>query len=406
MNILFLHRDYPAQFKYIVLALANDPNHTVTFVTENDYVDIKGVNKVLYKPQKKKSSSNDPCLVLYEDVLCYAKPAAQKIQELKKQGYKPDIIYGFGFWGLNIFVRDIFPDVPLVSYCEWFFNTEGADIGFDGQTFSDTVKSELRCKNSHILVDLYSSDACISPTQWQKQQFPKEFHNKFTVIHDGIDTETCKPDSSAKFLIKDENLELTLNDEVITYGTRGMEPYRGFPQFMEAAEMLLKKRPNAHIVIAGADKNYYGPALSKGTYKKYMLDRLDLDLSRVHFVGGLSFYDFISLLQISSAHVYATFPYILSWSILNAMSVGCCVVASDTAPVQEVMTDNYNGLLYDFYNIDQLVEKVEYALDSKINNKEKIQEIRNNARQTVLDKYDVRKLINLQANFLYSMAKK
>lgn len=400
MNILFLHRDFPAQFKYLVLVLANNPDNKVMFITQENQIELKGVEKFVYKPVSKSSGNCNSYLALYSDILSHAQAAAKTAQEIKRRGIKPDVIYGFGFWGLNMFMKDIFPDVPLISYSEWFYNMEGADIGFDGKTFSDEFKSEVRCKNSHILVDLYSCDAAITPTHWQKSQFPKEFQDKIKVLHDGIDTEACKPDSNAKFLINDKNLELSAQDEVITYGTRGMEPYRGFPEFMEAAAKILKKRPNAHIVIAGVDKSFYGPPPPKGTYKKLMLEKLNLDLSRVHFVGAISFIDYIKLLQISSAHVYSSFPYILSWSVLNAMSVGCCVVASNTAPVLEVIKDNYNGLLFDFYNVDQLVEKIEYAIDNK--NNSKIKEIRDNARKSVVENYDAMKLLPQQINFLNS----
>ncbi|MDD3436258.1 MAG: glycosyltransferase [Candidatus Gastranaerophilales bacterium] len=398
MNILFLHRDYPAQFKYLALALANNPANNVMFATENDTIDIKGITKYVFKISHDKKTTN-PYLTLYDEVLEYAQAAIKIAKEIKAKGIKPDVIYGFGFWGFDMFMKDVFPDVPVISYFEWFYNTKGADIGFDGKTFTEEENAQMRCKNSHLLVDLYSCDAGISPTYWQRNQFPKEFHEKIKVIHDGIDTETCCPNPNAEFFIAKKDLKLTVKDEVITYGTRGMEPYRGFVQFMEAAEKLLKKRPNAHIVIAGLDDVYYGPRLKECTYKEYMLKKLDLDTSRLHFVGALSFVDYVRLLQISSVHVYLTFPYILSWSILNAMSAGCCVIASDTAPVLEVIQDNYNGLLFNFYNIDQLVEKVDYALE----NRNKMLEIRNNARQTVLDKYDVRKLLMQQINFINSV---
>lgn len=396
MNILFLHKNFPGQFKYLTLALANDPNSKVVFITEDKDLEIKGVTKFVYKPLSKVLSNCNPYLDFYEEVLTHAQPIAKIAREIKAKGFKPDVIYGFSFWGASMFMKDIFPDVPLITYFEWFNKSEGADVGFDGKLPDDSYREKIRCRNAPGLVDLYSCDAGICPTHWQKAQFPKEFQDKITVIHDGIDTETCKPDSSAKLFIKDKNLELGIDDEVITYGTRGMEPYRGFPEFMEAAEKILKNRPKAHVVIAGVDDVYYGAKLPKGTYKELMLKKLDLDMSRVHFIGGISLVDYVKFLQVSSAHVYSTYPYVLSWSILNAMSVGCCIIASNTAPVLEVMKDNYNGLLFDFFNVNQLVEKIEYALDYK----EKMQEIRTNARQTVLDNYDIRKLLFEQVNFV------
>lgn len=398
MNILFLHRGFPGQFKYLSLVLANDPNNNVMFITNTEAGQLNGINKLVYKTPPRKSNNPNQCLSFYEETIIHGKETANLALAMKNKGITPDIIYGFAGWGSTMFMKDIFPDVPLICYLEWYGQPENSILDFGGQVPSFEQKFKTRCDNSHLLVSLYSCDGGIAPTHWQKQQFPKEFHNKIQVIHDGIDTDTCKPDSNATLFIEDKNIELSVKDEVITYGTKGMEPYRGFPEFMQAAEKILKKRPNAHIVIAGANESYYSPKLTKGTYKELMLQKLDLDMSRVHFVGILSFLDYIKFLQISSVHVYSTFPYVLSWSILNAMSTGCCVIGSNTAPVQEVIKDNYNGLLFDFFNVEQLAEKIEYALD----NQDKMQEIRQNARQTVLDNYDIRKVLPQQINFLKS----
>lgn len=398
MNILFIHKNFPSQFQYLSIVLANDPNNEVTALTYEGENELKGINKLFYKINREACKNTHPYLQNYENALLHGQAAAGVLSTMKAKGYKPDIIYGFNGWGSTMFVKDIFPDVPLLSYCEWFYNAEGADIGFNGKILNEDERAQLRCKNSHFLIDLHSSDACITPTQWQKSQFPKEFHNKIKVIHEGIDIDRCQPNENAKFNIKDKNLELSPKDEVITYGTRGMEPYRGFPQFMQAAEKLLKRRPNAHIVIAGHDKTFYSPK-PKETYKELMLKNLHIDMNRVHFVGGLTFIDYIKLLQISSAHVYLTYPFVLSWSLLDAMATGCCVVASNTQPVLEVMQDNYNGLLVDFFNVDQLVEKIEYIL----NNQDKMRTIRENARKTVVENYSLAKLLPQQINYIKSL---
>ena len=365
MNILFLHRSFPGQFRYLAAALAVDPTNTVVFITEDDKNQIEGIQKFVYAPDYRNSKKCDPYLYEYEDAVIHGQAAAGVALALKKQGFTPDIILGFASWGSELFMKDIYPDVPLLSYFEWFGNPEGADIGFDGRTLSEDERANLRSNNFPLLASLNSCGAGISPTNWQKMQFPKEYQDKIKVIHDGIDVGLYMPDDDAKFVIKDKNLELSTKDEVITYGTRGMEPYRGFPEFMEAVEKLLVKRPNAHFVIAGDDDVYYGDKLEKGTYKELMLSKLKLDMSRVHFVGTLPFVEYAKLLQVSSAHVYLTYPFVLSWSILDAMSAGCCIVASNTAPVLEVIEDNNNGLLVDFFDVNQLVEKIEYALDNK-----------------------------------------
>lgn len=400
MNILFLHRNFPAQFRHVAMELAKNPLDMVMFITCNDALDVRGINKLIYKAKGVSKDCNN-FLMFFEDAINHGQSAATIALAMKNKGIIPDVIYGYT-WGSTLFMKDIFPDVPFIGYFEWFGVTKGADLDFDGRVIDENYEARIRFNNSHLLLDLESCDMGVSPTHWQKSKFPKEFQDKITVIPDGVNTELCKPDKDATFLVEDKNLVLSAKDEVITYATRGMEPYRGFPQFMEAVEKLQKIRPNAHFVIAGNDTVNYGQPLAKGTYKELMLSKLKLDMSRVHFVGALKFKDYVSLLQISSAHVYLTYPFVASWSLLDAMAIGCCLVASDTPPVTEFMTDNYNGLLVDFFNVDQLVEKIVYALD----NQDKVQVIRDNAVKTILDNYDFEDTLPKHIEFIKSFIRK
>lgn len=401
MNILFLHRNFPAQYRHIAVELAKDPSNNVVFITNNDKLQIQGIKKVVYKLKREVPKNCHRYLSFYEESIIHGQATAEAALALKNQGFKPDIIYGHT-WGNTMFMKDIFPDVPLLCYFEWFYNIEGADVGFDGKPQNEDDRAKLRCKNSHLLVDLYSCDAGLSPTNFQKSQFPEEFHHKIKVLHDGVDTDFCVPNNDAKFLIKDKNIELTAKDEVVTYATRGMEAYRGFPEFMRAADKLLKKRPNLQIVIGGEDRVCYGPQIVGTTYKEMMLKELpEVDMNRVHFVGGLPFNEYVNLLQISSAHVYLTYPFVLSWSLMDAMSCGCCIVASDTKPVLEMMQDNYNALLFDFFNVDQQVERIEYALD----NQDKMEEIRHNARKTMVENYALKDLLPQHIEYVKSISK-
>ena len=399
MNILFLHRNFPAQFRHIATALASDPNNTVIFITNNETLQLPNIRKIYYKPKREVPKDCHRYLKFYEESIIHAQATAEAALALKEQGFKPDIIYGHT-WGQTIFMKDVFPDVPLLCYFEWFYNAEGADVGFDGKKLNIDELAKLRCKNAHLLIDLYTCDAGLCPTNFQKSQFPTEFDDKIKVIHDGVDTDFCVPNKYAKFIIKEKNLELTAKDEVITYATRGMEAYRGFPEFMMATEKLLKKRPNLQVIIGGEDRVCYGPQIMGTTYKEMMLKKLDLDVDRVHFVGGLPFNEYVNLLQISSAHVYLTYPFVLSWSALDAMSCGCCMVASSTKPVLELMQDNYNALLFDFFNIDEQIEKIEYALD----NKDKMEELRQNARKTIVENYALKDLLPQHVEYIKQLA--
>ncbi len=401
MNILFLHRNFPAQFRYIAPELANNPNNKVVFITNNETTKMNNIVKIQYKLKREVPNNCHAYLRFYEECVNHGQAVAEAAIKLKEQGFKPDIIFGHT-WGQTMFMKDIFPDVPLLCYFEWFYNSKGGDVGFDGKVPSVDNCARLRAKNAHLLIDLYSCDAGFCPTKFQLKQFPKEFHHKIKVMHDGIDTDFCKPDENVEFTIKDKNITFTRNDEVITYATRGMEAYRGFPEFMQAVEILLKKRPNLHVIIGGEDRVCYGAQLVNTTYKKMMLEKLDLDLNRIHFVGSLPFNEYVKLLQVSSAHVYLTYPFVASWSLLDSMSCACPIVASSTEPVEEFIKDGENGLLFDFYDINEQVQKIEYALD----NKEKMLPIRQNARQTIVENYSLKDLLPKQIEYIKSLVKK
>ena len=399
MKFLFSHRNFPAQFKHILLELAKDPENEIVFLTGTpNNVQIKGVQKYTYKLKRKVPENCHRYLRQYEVAVIHGQSAAETAINLKKQGFIPDVIYAHSR-GNSMFLKDIFPNVPQLNYCEWYYNATGADIGFNGETINEDRMALTKCKNAQLLIDLVNCDKGISPTQWQKNQIPKEFHNKIEVIHDGIDTDYFVPDKDAVLKIPNTNIELSAKDEIITYATRGMEPYRGFPQFMEIVEKLLKLRPNLHVVIGGEDRVCYGPKPKNGSFKEIMLNKLELDMSRVHFTGGLPYGEYRKLLQISSVHVYLTYPFILSWSLLEAMSTGCSIVASKTAPVEEVIKHNANGLLVDFYDIDEFVKQINYLLDNPQEN------LRKNARQTVVDNYNLKKLLPKHIEILKSLAK-
>lgn len=403
MNILFVHRNFPAQFKNLIEELAKDSSNVITFLTSNTKDEIKGVKKIVYTLKEKQITVDHPYMDTYQEALLHGKAAAEAAYEANAKGAltKPDVIYGHS-WGPSVFMKDVFADVPLICYFEWFSREKDSAYDFGGNTLDVDKKAHIRCNNAQILLDLVSCDAGLSPTEWQKKQFPVEFHDKIKVIHDGVDVELCKPNPDAKFIIKDKNIELSTKDEVITYATRGMEALRGFPEFMEAVQILQKKRPKMHFVIAGEDKVFYGPKAPKGTtYKQLMLQKLNLDMNRVHFVGKLPYEDYVSLLQVSSAHVYATYPFVLSWSILDAMACGACVIASSTQPVLEVIENNKNGLLFDFSSVEHLVKRVEFALT----NPEKVKQIKENARKTVVEKYDKNILVPQHIEFIKEFIK-
>ena len=398
MKILFLHRNFPAQFRHLASYLANDPNNQVVFITNQQKFEIPGTRKLIYNLHREANTNIHHYLKFYEEAILHGQAALRSAIELKKQGFMPDIIIGHS-WGPILFIKDLFPKVPLIGYFEWFYNNNGTDVDFGKKDqLSIDTEAHTRIRNSHLLVDLYTCDYGITPTKWQLKQIPQEFHNKISVIHDGIDTEFFKPDPNATLDIPG----IDLNDarEIVTYATRGMEPYRGFPEFMKAAEIILKRRPDCHIVVAGEDRVCYGKKLPKGqSYKQLMLEELSLDISRIHFTGILPIDKYLNLLQISSVHIYLSYPFVLSWSMLEAMSTGCMVIGSNTSPVTEVIQDYINGVLVNFYSPVEIADKV----DEVLNCPAKFLEMRNQARKTVIDKYNLTDSLSKQTEFINNM---
>jgi glycosyltransferase involved in cell wall biosynthesis len=391
MKILFLHPNFPAQFRHVAAALAEEPNNEVLFGTkfENPEWQIPGVRKVLFKPSREARPETHHYVRFLENGVLHGQAVFRIAEQLKSEGFVPDIVYGHSGWGPTLFIKDAFPKAKLMCYFEWFYHSIGSDADFDpADPLSIDDMARIRIKNTPILVDLYSCDWGISPTYWQRSQFPKEFHSKISVLHDGVDTEYFKPNPGAKLILP--NVDLSEIDEIVTYVARGMEPYRGFPEFIESIAYLQERRPNCHVVIVGSDRVCYGKALPDGeTYKNYMLKKVPLDLSRVHFVGSLPYGLYLKVIQASQVHVYLTRPFVLSWSMIESMSTGCLVLGSDTAPVKEVIQDGENGLLADFFSPKQIADRISEVLDHPT----RMAQLRQKARETALERYSLEKLL-------------
>ncbi|MFO7595460.1 MAG: glycosyltransferase [Desulfocurvibacter africanus] len=396
MRVLFIHPNFPAQFRYLAAAFGSNPANQVVFATRNERPEwvIPGVRKLLIPATAglgKQSPQVHPFARGFENAVRNGEDTARALSELKSEGFVPDIIYGHSGWGMTLFLKDIFPSSAFLAYCEWFYRAQDSDVDFDPvQPPNWRTTATVRAKNASILLDLESCDMGCSPTAWQRAQFPREFQPKLACIHDGIDTDYFCPAVENENPLELPGLDLSAAREIVTYATRGMEPYRGFPQFMEAAALVLKERPGCHIVVAGEDRVCYGKPLPAGqSYKQQALDRLDLDTSRLHFSGALPYGRYRRLLQASDVHVYLTQPFVLSWSLLEAMSCGCLVVASDTQPVREVLRHEVDGLLTPFFSPEQLAATVSQALERKA----ELRPLRESARETIEQRFALKRLM-------------
>ena len=386
MRILFIHPNFPAQFRHLAATLGGDPENQVLFATEarRPEWEIPGVIKRIFAPSSGEGMTHpilDPFLKTYQS----GEAVLKLLLALKKEGFIPDLIYGHSGWGVTWFIRDVFPDARFIGYFEWYYNADGRDALFGkDKSLTSAASARLRMKNAVILNDLLACDVGVSPTEWQKAQFPEPFRHKISVIHDGVKTAFFKPAPEKALGV--EEMPFLQSEKIVTYSARGMEPYRGFPQFMEALEIILKEEPSCHGVIVGSERVCYGPPLPDGkTYKEKMLETLSLDPSRVHFTGPLPYGHYLKVLQASSVHIYLTRPFVLSWSLLEALSTGCVVVASDTEPVREVIVEGVNGFLADFFSPEDIARKGIAVL----NYPSFMTGVKKKARETIVEKYDL-----------------
>lgn len=387
MRLLFVHQNFPGQYKHLVRHFAGTGNHEIVFLTQQKRYQIEGVKKIVYAPSREVSKSTHRYLRSTEAGVLNAQAVWRAAANLKAQGFRPDLIVGHSGWGEILFLKDLFPDTPLLGYFEFYYHARGADVNFDPE-FPDTKDTELRAQvqNAMNLMVLECVDWGHSPTYWQRNLFPDRHLSRITVVHDGIDADLIKPAGRTAVKFRVGELELTSGDEVVTFVARNLEPYRGFHVFMRALPELLRRRPTIQVLIVGGDEVSYGSYLTEGqSLRQRLLAELgsSIDTSRVHFTGRLPYAAYIKVLQISAVHVYLTYPFVLSWSMLEAMSAGCIVVASATPPVTEFIKDKQNGLLVDFFSSDQIVEAVEFALESPDR-----EYLRDQARQTILNGYD------------------
>jgi glycosyltransferase involved in cell wall biosynthesis/parvulin-like peptidyl-prolyl isomerase len=391
MRILFLHPNFPAQFRHVAAALAKESRHQVVFGTARREGQLPGVQKAIYSSSREARPETHHYVRPLENAVLQGQAVYRLAEQLKARGIVPDVVYGHSGWGPTLLMKDIFPKAKLLCYFEWFYHAHGSDADFDpSEPLTADDEARIRFKNAPILMDLYSCDRGLSPTYWQHQQFPSEYRSKLTVLHDGIDTDFFCPKPGAKLVLPRINLDLSHAKELVTYVARGMEPYRGFPQFMEAVALLQQRRPQCHVVIVGKNQVAYGKTLPDGkTYKEEMLEKFDLDLDRIHFTGWLPYPEYLQVLQASSAHVYLTRPFVLSWSMLEALSAGCLLVGSRTAPVMEVIQDGVNGLLADFFSPQEICDRLEEALKHP----ERMSAIRAKAREMIQQRYDLSDLL-------------
>ncbi len=403
MKILFIHPNIPGQYKHLCQLLAKDSDNTVVFISKPRQIEIPGVHKVEYLPPRDALGTTHRYIIGAERAVIIGQEVWRVCKKLRvDEGFIPDVICAHPGWGDALYVKDIFPEARLLNFFEFFYLSKGADVGFDSeQPITTDDHARVRTKNIVNLLSLDAADWGITPTFWQHSVHPQEFQKKISVIHDGIDTTIAKPDPTAVFKLENGH-EFRLGDEVVTYIARNFEPYRGFPTFMRAAEIILRERPNCRIVAVGADEVSYGRKLPKGdSWRKRMMEEVTLDTDRMHFVGTVSYANLMKLFQVSAAHIYLTYPFVLSWSMLESMACGVAIVTSNTAPTKEVVQHGVNGMMADFFSPEDVAKQVFTILESK----DGMKEMRIKAREKVVKEYDLTRLLPLHVGLVKDLAR-
>jgi glycosyltransferase involved in cell wall biosynthesis len=361
-RILFIHQNFPGQFPHLAQELVRLGCDVKALAIEKRAAP-PGVDVRYYEVRAETRLPRDDIAADTEVKTRRALACAAAMRQLAAEGFRPALIVAHPGWGESLFCKDVWPDAVLVAYGEFYYQADGADHAFDPEFSQATVDSRmrLRMRNTALLHAYQAADAILCPTQWQRSCLPREFQAKTAVIFDGVDTRVVRPEPQAFVRLGRSGLQLRREDSVLTFVNRNLEPYRGFHIFMRALPEILARNPRTHCVLVGDDSVSYGSApRGHRTWREAMLKEVGgrLPPERIHFVGRVPYADYLRLLQVSTCHAYLTYPFVLSWSCIEALAAGCRVVASATPPVREVITPGHNGLLFDFFDVQGLVRTV------------------------------------------------
>jgi glycosyltransferase involved in cell wall biosynthesis len=362
LKYLFVHQNFPGQYLHIVRHLAASKRHDVVFITEPNANRISGVRTV---PYPKPASSPPEAHVAVRELDAAVRRAdavAHTARNLKQLGFRPDIIIGHHGWGELLNIRDVWPDVPLLGYCEFYYSIDGIDVGFDPE-FPTSVDDypRIRAKNAINLLALNLGGHAQTPTNWQLSTYPAWAHSFITLLREGVHLDVCKPNAQARRRrLVIGGSAIRPHEKLVTYVARDLEPYRGFHVMMRAVPHLLRARKDVRVVMVGADGISYGAPPPKGTWRQTLLAELgdSIDPQRVLFPGRLEYQTYVALLQRSDAHVYLSYPFVASWSLREALAAGCAVIGSNTPTVSEFVTHERNGLLVSFFDPKGLADTV------------------------------------------------
>ncbi len=408
MKFLFIHQSFPGQYRHIIRALAAQKGHQIVALGIEQLSEAipKGVTYLRYGIRRTSSTDLLPLVRDIETKTIRGEACAEAAHRLREQGFRPDLICGHPGWGEMLFLRDLWPTTPILTYQEFFYRTRGFDSDFDPELQGELDwrhAARVRLKMANPLLNLETSSWSVTPTYFQRSSFPASWQARISVIHDGVDTQKACPNSKLDPLTLPDGTELRPGDPIVTFVNRRVEPYRGCHTMIRAIPSLQQLAPQARLVIVGETQGAsYGAVCGEGEWKDRFLGEIDgrYDPSRVHFTGKLPYPRFLHLLQLSAAHVYLTYPFVLSWSLLEAMACGCAVVGSATAPVQEVIDSGRNGLLVDFFDPGALA----LAVTNLLQDRPLARRLGEAARATAVSHYSLERCLPRQLSLMALVA--
>lgn len=377
MDVLFIHQNFPGQFRHIARHLADLSDFRVLAIGQDHAPGLDGVRLHKYRPHRKVSSKTHPYARTFEEAVLNGQQVLRLLLKLQQDGYEPDVVVAHPGWGETLYVKQVFPKTRLIHFCEYYYHTQGADVGFDPEfplMMDDCAR--ISSRNALHLLNLENCDTAITPTHWQHSLHPVAYQDKIKVIHEGIDVTRLGPDSKAVLQLPNGKV-LKAGEPIITYVARNLEPYRGFHQFMRALPRVLAAHTTCQVVIIGGDDVSYGSRpKDAANWRSKLSSENPVDQSRVHFLGKVDYSTYRKALQVSAVHIYLAYPFVLSWSLLESLACGCLVISSDTAPVREVIRHGDNGWFVNFFDNQSLIERIMQALSTSAQSIE----LRRNAR--------------------------
>lgn len=360
-GVLFVHSNFPSQFADVARALveAGEPCAAIGGMSAPG---VEGVTLARWANERGSTPNLFPLAVRAEADLIRAHAAWMAARSLRQQGFVPDLIIGHPGWGETVLLDEVFPQARQIIFGEFFYHGRGADIDFDTEFIKPDMRAILngKAKNATMALAYSDADAIVSPTPFQASMLPEAFRARARIIHEGVDVEAIRPAIAEGPILLPDGTAIRSDAPLITHVNRHMEPMRGLHILLRALPALQAAAPNAHVVLIGSQdkRGYSGPAPDDKTWAQVILEGLEgrIDLSRVHFTGRLEHSQMIALLQRSWAHVYYTYPFVLSWSLAEAMAAGCYVIGSDTPPVRDAIVEGVNGRLLPFFDVGALAD--------------------------------------------------